>query len=83
VDDDDSVVLSSLPLPAARPVADHCSGSQQLLQSSFGCKEPPSQLHPDEIDTEAVLMQALAECEEDDRLDDSAVEIKSDDEFTG
>ena len=28
-------------------------------------------------------MQALAECEEDDRLDDSAVEIKSDDEFTG
>jgi len=65
------------------PVADHCSGSQQLLQSSFGCKEPPSQLHPDEIDTEAVLMQALAECEEDDRLDDSAVEIKSDDEFTG
>jgi hypothetical protein len=44
-----------------------------------GCKEPPSRLHPDKIDTEAALMQALAEREEDDRLDNSAVEINSDD----
>jgi len=48
-----------------------------------GCKEPPSRLHPDEINTEAALMQALAEHKEDDRLDDGAVEINSDDEFTG
>jgi len=27
-------------------------------------------------------MQALADCKKDDRLDDSAVEINSDDEFT-
>jgi hypothetical protein len=40
-------------------------------------------LHPDKIDTEAALMQALAECEENNRLDDGAVEINSNDEFTG
>ena len=54
------------------------------LVTLFGsCKEPPLQLHPDKIDTEPALMQALAEHEEDDRLDNSAVEINSDDEFTG
>ena len=49
----------------------------------FGdCKEPPLQLHTDRIDTKTALMQALADCKKDDRLDDSAVEINSDDEFT-
>jgi hypothetical protein len=33
--------------------------------------------------TEAALIQALAECEEDDRLDNGAVEINSNDGFTG
>ena len=46
------------------------------------CPSRHPHLHPDEIDTEAALMQALAEREEDDRLDD-AVEINSDHEFTG
>ena len=54
-----------------------------LDSSLYYSKEPPSRLHPDEIDTEAALMQALAEREEDDRLDDGAVEINSVDEFTG
>ena len=45
-------------------------------------KEPPSQLHPDEIDTKTALMEALVERKEDNRLDDGAVEINSDDEFT-
>jgi len=40
-------------------------------------------VYPGEIDTEAALMQALAEREEDDRLDAGAIEINSDDEFTG
>ena len=75
-DDDDSVVFSS----CWASLAD-CSGSQRLLFG--GWKEPPSRLHPDKVDTEAALMQALAEREEDDRLDDGAVEINSDDEFTG
>ena len=47
-----------------------------------GRKEPSSRFHSDEINTEAALMQALAEHEEDDRLVDGVVEINSDDEFT-
>ena len=46
-------------------------------------KEPPLQLHPDEINAEAALMQALAECEEDNGLDDGTVEINSDDKLMG
>jgi len=49
----------------------------------IACKEPPAWLHPDKIDTEAALMQASAEHEEDNRLDNGAVEINSNDEFTG
>jgi hypothetical protein len=83
-DDDDSAVLSSPPLPAAGPSSRSSQWKPTTLAILFGgCKEPPSRLHPDEIDTEAALMQALAEREEDDRLDDGAVEINSDDEFTG
>jgi hypothetical protein len=83
-DDDDSAVLSSPPLLAAGPSSRASQWKLTTLTILFGgCKEPPSRLHPDEIDTEAALMQALAEREEDDRLDDSAVDINSDDEFTG
>ena len=44
-------------------------------------KEPLLQLHPAEINAEAALMQALPECEEDNRLDDGTVEINSDDKL--
>ena len=43
-----------------------------------GC---PSWLLPEEIDAESALMQALADLEEDERLDDGAMEIDSDKEF--
>jgi hypothetical protein len=46
-----------------------------------GQKEHPSQLVPAEIDAESELMQALAEVDEDERLDDGAVEIPSEDEY--
>ena len=46
-----------------------------------GQKECPSRLSPAEVDAESVLMEALAEAEEDGRLDDGEVEIDSDDEF--
>jgi hypothetical protein len=46
-----------------------------------GQKERPSRLSPAEVDAESVLMEALAEAEEDGRLDDGEVEIDSDDEF--
>ena len=83
-DDDNSAVLSSPPLPAAGPSSQSLQWKPITLAILFGrCKEPPLQLHPDEIDTEATLMQALAECEEEDRLDNGAVEINSNDEFTG
>ena len=36
---------------------------------------------PREIDAEAALMQALAELEEDERLNDGEVEIASEDEY--
>jgi hypothetical protein len=48
-----------------------------------GQKERASQLSPAEVDTESVLMEALAEAEEDERLDDGEVEIDSDDESVG
>ena len=40
------------------------------------------QLLPAEIDAGLELMQALAEVDEDERLDDGAVEILSEDEYT-
>jgi hypothetical protein len=46
-----------------------------------GQKERPSRLLPEEIDAESALMQALADLEEDERLDDGAMEIDSDEEF--
>jgi hypothetical protein len=38
-----------------------------------GQKQPPSQLSPVEIDAELALMQALAEVEEDEWLDDGEI----------
>jgi hypothetical protein len=52
------------------------------LAKLFGGRdERPSQLLPAEIDAESELMQALAEIDEDERLDDGAVEILSEDEY--
>ena len=83
-DDGDSTWSSNQHLPAAGPGSRSSQWKPAALAILFsGCKVPPSRLHPDEIDTEAALMQALAEREEDNRLDDGAVEINSDDEFTG
>ena len=48
-----------------------------------GQNEHPSRLLPAEIDAESELMQALAEIDEDERPDDGAVEIHSDDEYIG
>ena len=65
-------------------VADHRSGSQQPLQSSLATLKNLSQasrLHPDRINAKAALMQALAECKEDYRPDNSAVERNSNDKF--
>jgi hypothetical protein len=49
-------------------------GGQELLLS-----RPAST----EIDAEAALMEALADANEDERLDDGAVEIESDEEYHG
>ena len=50
----------------------------------FGGEKPRrSRLPPEEVDAESQLMEALAELEEDERLDDGEVEIPSDQEFVG
>lgn len=46
-----------------------------------GQKERLSPSLPREIDAEAELMQALAELEEEENLDDGAIEIPSEDEY--
>jgi hypothetical protein len=46
-------------------------------------KKGPPRLLQEEIEAEGDLMTALAEAEEDTRLDDGAVEIPSDDEYVG
>jgi len=47
----------------------------------FGGEKPPrSRLPPEEVDAESRLMEALAELEEDERLDDGEVEIPSDED---
>ena len=53
-----------------------------LAKHFGGQNKHPSQLLPAEIDAELKLMQALAEVDEDERLDDGAVEILSEDEYT-
>ena len=42
-----------------------------------------SRLPPEEVDAKSQLMEAPAEIEEDERLDDGEVEIPSDQEFVG
>jgi hypothetical protein len=46
-----------------------------------GQNKHPSQLLPVEIDAKSELMQALAEVDEDEQLDDGTVEILSEDEY--
>lgn len=46
-----------------------------------GLLEQPSRLPNSEIDAEAVLMEALANVEEDERLDEGAVEIDTEEEY--
>ena len=53
-----------------------------LAKHFGGQNKHPLQLLPVEIDAESELMQALAEVDEDERLDDGAVEILSEDEYT-
>ena len=53
-------------------------GSQKLFG---GQNKHPSQLLPVEIDAESELMQALAEVDDDEQLDDGAVDILSEDEY--
>ena len=54
------------------------------LALPFGGKKPQwSRLPPEEVDAESQLMEALAELEEDEWLDDGEVEIPSDEEFVG
>lgn len=54
----------------------------ETLEKLFGGKaQCPPWLVPAEIKAEAALMQALAELEEDEWLDDGEVEIASEDEY--
>ena len=46
-------------------------------------KQPPSWLSPVDFDAESALMQALAEVEEDEQLDDGEIKIPSDEEYDG
>ena len=56
----------------------------ETLEKPFGGQtQPPSQMVAAEVDAEAALMQALAEMEEDERLDDGEIEIPSEDEYNG
>src|ERR1700677_4422298 len=72
-DDDDIIPCSNTRPTKWKPVTlANLFGGQELLLS-----QPAST----EIDTEAVLMEALADADEDERLDDGAVEIGSDEEY--
>jgi hypothetical protein len=70
-----SAEVSNTRITKWKPVslANLFSGCESLLS------RPPSA----EIDAEAALMEALAEVEEDERPDDGAVEVGSDEEYNG
>ena len=57
--------------------------AETLIILFGGQAPPPSRMIPAEIDAEAALMEALAEVEEDERLDDGEIEIPSEDEYHG
>jgi hypothetical protein len=74
-DDDDIIPCSNTHPTKWKPVT---------LANLFGGQEPLlSQLTSTEIDAEAALMEALADADEDEWLDDGAVEIGSDEEYHG
>ncbi|KIM77753.1 hypothetical protein PILCRDRAFT_11836 [Piloderma croceum F 1598] len=52
--------------------------NQHSLATSSAAGSPST-----EIDAEAALMEALTDADEDERLDDGAVEIGSDEEYHG
>ena len=49
----------------------------------WGRKAAAVKTPPEEVNAESQLMEALAELEEDEQLDDGEVEIPSDQEFIG
>lgn len=68
----------------APAVPNHTKWKAETLEKLFGGQaQPPSQMVAAEVDAEAALMQALAEMEEDERLDDGEIEIPSEDEYNG
>ena len=68
----------------ALAVPNHTKRKAETLEKLFGGQaQPPSQMVATEVDAEAALMQALAEMEEDERLDDGEIEIPSEDEYNG
>jgi len=74
-DDDDIIPCSNARTTKWKPVTlANLFGGQELL-----LLRPAST----EIDAEAALMEALADADEDERLDDGAVEIGSDEEYHG
>ena len=74
-DDNDIIPCSNTHTTKWKPVTlANLFGGQELLLSW-----PAST----EIDVEAALMEALADADEDERLDDGAVEIRSDEEYHG
>lgn len=78
-DDEDNTIL---PLPASTGRRSFQWKSTPLAILFGGSlKNHPSRLPPTGTAAEEALMQALAELEEEDRLDDGAIEIASEDEF--
>jgi hypothetical protein len=74
-DDDDIISCSNTRPTKWKPVT---------LANLFGGQEPLlSRPASTEIDAEPALMKALADADEDERLDDGAVEIGSDKEYHG
>ena len=67
------------------PAVPNCTKRKaETLEKLFGGQaQPLSQMVATEVDAEAALMQALAEMEEDERLDDGEIEIPSEDEYNG
>lgn len=77
-DADDTGVNAAFPATAA-------AWKPTTLAALFGgiaaLQRRPMCLSAAEVTVEAALMEALADIEEDERLDEGAIEINSDDEF--
>ena len=65
------------------PVVNYWVLNWKLTTLTVGQAERPLQLSHVEVDAELELIQALAEVEEDDQLDNGEVAIDLDDEFVG